>query len=143
MVCLEDKYGNKKVNCTYGENVKGFALIELMVVVVIMGTLLLLNYANNQPLFDQGREAEAKAFLLEVSSRQASFWQQHSAYAQSLSELNVLTPDSLKPYYKLELTQLASSQPGYLAKATPITRDSLNKTLWINHLGARSSHWGF
>lgn len=133
----------KKVNCKYGENVKGFTLIELMVVVVIMGTLLLLNYANNQPLFDQGREAEVKAFLLEVSSRQASFWQQHSAYAQTLAELNVLTPDSLKPYYKLELIQLASSQPGYVAKATPITRDSINKTLWINHLGTRSSHWGF
>ena len=131
------------MNCTYGEKVKGFTLIELMVVVVIMGTLLLLNYANNQPLFDQGREAEAQAFLLEVSSRQASFWQQHSAYAQTLAELNVLTPDSLKPYYKLELIQLASSQPGYVAKATPITRDSINKTLWINHLGTRSSHWGF
>ena len=133
----------EKVNCKYGENVKGFTLIELMAVVVIIGALLLLNYANNQPLFDQGREAEAKAFLLEVSSRQASFWQQHSAYAQSLSELNMVTPDSLKPYYKLELTELAFSYPGYLAKATPIIGDSLNKTLWINHLGARSSHWGF
>lgn len=131
------------MNCAYGENVKGFTLIELMVVVAITGALLLLSYANNQSLFDQGREAEAKAFLLEISSRQASFWQQYSAYAQSLSELNVVIPDSLKPYYKLELTQLASSQPGYEAKATPITGDSLNKTLWINHLGTRSSHWSF
>ena len=131
------------MNCTYGEKVKGFTLIELMVVVVIMGTLLLLNYANNQPLFDQGREAEAKAFLLEVSSRQASFWQQHSAYAQTLAELNVVTPDSLKPYYKLELTQPASSQPGYEAKATPIGDKSLNKVLWVNHLGAHSSNWRF
>lgn len=131
------------MNCTYGEKVKGFTLIELMAVVVIMGTLLLLNYANNQPLFDQGREAEAKAFLLEVSSRQASFWQQHSAYAQSLSELNVVIPESIKPYYRLELKRSTSSQPGYVAKATPITGDSLNKTLWINHLGTRSSHWSF
>ena len=62
MDCSEDKYGNKKVNCTYGENVKGFTLIELMAVVAITGALLLLNYANNQSLFDQGCEAEAKAF---------------------------------------------------------------------------------
>lgn len=131
------------MNCAYGENVKGFTLIELMVVVAITGALLLLSYANNQSLFDQGREAEAKAFLLEISSRQASFWQQHSAYAQSLSELNVVIPDSLKPYYRLELKRSTSSPPGYEAKATPITGDSLNKTLWINHLGTRSSHWSF
>ena len=129
------------MNCAYGENVKGFTLIELMVVVAITGALLLLSYANNQSLFDQGREAEAKAFLLEISSRQASFWQQHSAYAQSLAELNVVIPESIKPYYRLELKRSTSSQPGYEAKATPITEDSLNKTLWINDLGTRSSHW--
>ena len=130
-------------NRKYGDGINGFTLMELMAVVAIIGTMLLLSFANNQAIFDQGREAAVKAFLLEVSSRQASFWQQHSAYAQTLAELNVDTPDSLKPYYKLELTQPASSQPGYEAKATPIGNKSLNKVLWVNHLGAHSSNWRF
>jgi len=129
-------------NRKYGDGINGFTLMELMAVVAIIGTMLLLSFANNQAIFDQGR-AEVKAFLLEVSSRQASFWQQHSAYAQTLAELNVVTPDSLKPYYKLELTQPASSQPRYEAKATPIGDKSLNKVLWVNHLGAHSSNWRF
>ena len=130
-------------NRKYGDGINGFTLMELMAVVAIIGTMLLLSSVNNQATFDQGREAEVKAFLLEVSSRQASFWQQHSAYAQTLAELNVVTPDSLKPYCKLELTQPASSQPGYRAKATPIGDKSLNKVLWVNHLGAHSSNWRF
>ena len=130
-------------NRKYGDGINGFTLMELMAVVAIIGTMLLLSSANNQAIFDQGREAAVKAFLLEVSSRQASFWQQHSAYAQSLAELNVVIPESIKPYYRLELKRSTSSQPGYVAKATPITGDSLNKTLWINHLGTRSSHWSF
>ena len=130
-------------NRKYGDGINGFTLMELMAVVAIIGTMLLLSSANNQAIFDQGREAEVKAFLLEVSSRQASFWQQHSAYAQTLAELNMVTPDSLKPYYKLELTQPASSQPGYKAKATPIGDKSLNKVFWVNHLGAHSSNWRF
>ena len=130
-------------NRKYGDGINGFTLMELMAVVAIIGTMLLLSSVNNQATFDQGREAEVKAFLLEVSSRQASFWQQHSAYAQTLAELNVGTPDSLKPYYKLELIQPASRQPGYRAIATPIGDKSLNKVLWVNHLGAHSSNWRF
>lgn len=135
--------GVNTANRKYGDGINGFTLMELMAVVAIIGTMLLLSSANNQAIIDQGREAEVKAFLLEVSSRQASFWQQHSAYAQTLAELNMVTPDSLKPYYKLELTQPVSSQPGYKAKATPIGDKSLNKVLWVNHLGAHSSNWRF
>jgi prepilin-type N-terminal cleavage/methylation domain-containing protein len=130
-------------NRKYANSINGFTLVELMAVVAIIGTMLLLSSANNQPIFDQGREAEAKAFLLQISSRQVRFWQQHSTYAESLAELNVFTPKGLKPYYKFELTKWRSSQPGYLAKAIPIDDKPLNRVLWVNHLGGHSSNWRF
>lgn len=134
------------INSAYGEyraRINGYTLLELMTVGVLVGAILLLKATDNQTLFDQGRKAEAKVFLLEVASRQASFWQQHMTYAQSLSELNLVLPETLKSYYRFELKTWRTSRSGFTVTAVPITDNPLNKTLWVNHLGAYSQNWTF
>lgn len=133
------------INPAYGkyrDRINGYTLLELMAVGVLVGAILLLKATDNQPLFDQGRKAEAKVFLLEVASRQASFWQQHMTYAQSLTELNLVVPETLKPYYRFELN-MGSNRSGFTAVVVPVADNPLNKTLWVNHLGAHSQNWTF
>ncbi|MDG2018397.1 MAG: type IV pilin protein [Porticoccaceae bacterium] len=125
-------------------NFNGFTLVEITLVVAVLGLLIMVNYSNNKPLFDKGREAMAKAFLLEISHRQASYMQQHNTYAENLSELGAVPINSLASYYRIELIKslFPNNQSGYTAKAIPIMDEDADKTLWINHLGATNSNWG-
>jgi prepilin-type N-terminal cleavage/methylation domain-containing protein len=131
--------------CRYGSREYGFTLVELMAVIAIVGSLLMLSYSNSQPLFELDREAQAKVFILEISSQQAIFWQQHKIYAKNLSELKMRVPENLHSFYRVELTTpvTVSDQAGYLAKAIPVIDNVTDKTLWINHLGEISSNWTF
>ena len=84
----------------------GFTLIEIIVVVAVIGLLLSLNYSSKKTVFDKNHEALAKAFVLEVSSRQASNWQQYGIYAGNLLDLNMVTPKKVAQHYTIEIEKL-------------------------------------
>ncbi|MDG1693744.1 MAG: prepilin-type N-terminal cleavage/methylation domain-containing protein [Porticoccaceae bacterium] len=123
----------------------GFTLIEIIVVVAVIGLLLSLNYSSKQTVFDKNHEALVKAFLLEVSSRQANYWQKHGAYAGNLSGLKVIVPKKLAQHYTIEIEKLVllSGQQGFLVKAIPLLQQDMDRHLWINHLGEKSANWAF
>lgn len=120
----------------------GFSLVELMTIVAIIGLLLVVNYSNKQSLFDSNRKAQAKAFLLDISIRQASYWQRHGSYAETLSVLGINTPKSLEKHYHIKLEQ-AFLPTGYSIKAVPYVDSDKEKTFWLNHLGATSENWNY
>lgn len=123
----------------------GFTLIEIIVIVAVIGFLLSLNYSSKQTVFDKNHEALAKAFLLEVSSRQASHWQQHGIYAGNLLDLKVTMPKKLAQHYTIEIEKLIlpSGQQGFLVKAVPLLQQARDRHLWINHLGEKNDNWAF
>jgi len=123
----------------------GFTLVEIMLVFAVLVLLFTISYpANHQALY-QGRKALAKSFLLEVSSQQSVYWQQHNQYAKSLAELGVELTEKIKPNYRVELLEfdLPSGQYGYRVSAIPLhpKEGVKNGELWVDHLGQTSSNW--
>ena len=136
---------HREVRMVNSSKKHGFTLIEIIVVVAVIGLLLSLNYSSKQTVFDKNHEALAKAFLLEVSSRQASNWQQYGIYAGNLLDLNMVTPKKVAQHYTIEIEKLAlhSGQQGFLVKAIPLLQQDMDRHLWINHLGKKSANWEF
>ncbi len=62
------------------ENIKGFTLVELLVVVVILSILAAVAIPSYQAYIEDGRRSECQAFALDIASRQERHWTQQSTY---------------------------------------------------------------
>jgi len=68
-------------------NEKGFSLIELMIVIIIIGILATLAVPRYKNITRKAKEAEAKIMLNQVYSLQESFFYENDRYATDISEL--------------------------------------------------------
>ena len=58
----------------------GVTLLELMIVVVILGTLTAIAYPNYREFAARAKRTEAKALLLEIAANQEKFYLQNQTY---------------------------------------------------------------
>lgn len=73
-------------------NIKGFSLVELMVVVAIIGILAAVAIPNFQRFQRRSRQAEGKSSLGSIHQAETVFFQSYDTFYASLSEINVPTP---------------------------------------------------
>ncbi len=72
--------------CSIDQKDKGFTLIELVVVILIVGLFAVLTMPVYQDVIRSGRRGDAKAELMRLANGQAKWRMTHKAYA-SLEEL--------------------------------------------------------
>jgi type IV pilus assembly protein PilE len=76
--------------------VRGFSLIELMIVVAIVGILAAIAYPAYTKYIQRSRRAEAQAVLLEAAQFMQRFYAANNSYAKQLDgTTNVALPSSL------------------------------------------------
>lgn len=68
-------------------NFKGFTLIELMIVVVIVGVLAAIALPSYQDSVRKGRRAEAQGVLLEMQLQQEKFRANNNTYSSDAAAL--------------------------------------------------------
>ena len=134
---------------------KGFTLIELMIVVVIIAILSAIAYPNYQAYVIRANRAMAKAELLEVAVRQEHFFLNNKTYANNL---NVQLGYLANPYFidkegvglavagNIGIYSIAIAVPAnglnYTVTATPVNiqllRDAACGALTLDDRGART-----
>ncbi len=77
---------------------KGFTLIELMVVIVIIGLLAAIAIPNFQRYQAKSRQTEAKLMLASVFTAESSFVVEQNAFTSCLASIGV-TPDGTNRFY--------------------------------------------
>lgn len=71
---------------------RGFTLLELVVVVIILGILATLGFTQYTKMVEKGRTAEAKMILGQIRTAEAAYQQQYGAYTSDITAISVSAP---------------------------------------------------
>ncbi|WP_265661048.1 type IV pilin protein [Stutzerimonas stutzeri] len=123
---------------------KGFTLIEVMIVVAIVGILAAIAYPSYQEYVMRSNRSEGMAMLNDAAARQERYFAQSNTYVTSNSDIGKLnmrsssaseiTSDTGK--YTLSVGSVASDG-GYTLTATQHFGDTKCGNLTLNALGAK------
>lgn len=116
---------------------KGFTLIELMIVLVIIGILSAIIYPSYSHYVIKAHRAEAQIALLDLAAHMQRYQMEHKDSYEGATlaalHLNPLTPNR---YYQLAITDLSAN--AYLLQAIPQKNDPQCGVLTLNQLGQKS-----
>ena len=137
---------------------RGFSLIELMIVVVIVGILAAIAYPSYDKFITKSRRSEAQQLLTEISSKQAQYLLDARSYTDKIGTggLNIArdkwtcTANSnagcSSQYYTVKIDpdlNNAATPPYYKITATPAagTSQAADGNLTLDSTGAKTGTW--
>ncbi len=71
---------------------RGFTLLELVVVVIILGILATLGFTQYTKMVEKGRTSEAKMVLGQIRSAQQAYNMQYGSYTTVMANLSIQAP---------------------------------------------------
>ena len=121
---------------------RGFTLIELMIVIVLVGVLAAIALPAYQDQVRKSRRASAESHLSDIAARQQAYLLDSRRYAPDLATLNVTTPPEVSAYYTVTCcgANTNAAPPLFTASAAPNATqapDLGGATLSIDNAGTK------
>jgi type IV pilus assembly protein PilE len=104
---------------------RGFSLIELMVVVVIVAVCAAVGYPAYTQHVQKSNRSAAESVLMQAAAQQEKYLLDARSYATLLSALNVSAPTNVSNIYTIGVdVNNSATPPTYSITATPISGKS-------------------
>lgn len=120
---------------------RGFTLIELMIVVVIIGVLAGIALPSYQQYLIKGNRAAAKAQMMDVANRQQQFLLSDREYADmaKLNESGYVLPPEVSAKYALTMdVGNDATPPNFTITMTPRGSQAADGVLTLNAAGVKT-----
>lgn len=120
---------------------RGFTLLEIMIVVVVVGVLAAIALPSYEIQMRKSRRASAQSHLMDIAARQQQFLLDQRQFATSVSALNMTTPADVSSYYTITVTpDNTATPPTFSASAAPTGSQASDPagTLGITDAGVKT-----
>jgi type IV pilus assembly protein PilE len=126
---------------------RGFALIELMITVVVVGILAAIAYPSYQTYMTKVRRSEAQQLMTAISSRQAQYIIDARGYTATIgagglnmgSEDWTCTATCTGRFYVIAVAaDNTTTPPSYTITATPSGQQADDGAMTLDHTGAKT-----
>ena len=118
---------------------RGFTLIELMVVVIIVAVLAAIALPAYQNQVIRGHRAAAKSAMLDIANRQEQFLLANRKYAGDVTELGYALPTDVSSNYQVPvITVTNSGLPYFKITLNPYGNQASDGSLELDSAGVRS-----
>ena len=116
---------------------RGFSLIELMTVLVIVGVLAAVAWPSYQNYVMRSNRAAAQSFMMTIASRQEQYLLTNRSYTTTISNLGGLTqPPETSGRYNFTVTQATPTD--YTITATAIGNQTSDGNLTLSSAGVKT-----
>jgi type IV pilus assembly protein PilE len=116
---------------------KGFTLIELMIVVVVVAILAAVAYPSYRESVKRGNRRAAQAVMMEIVNREHQYFIANRIYADTAA-LNYTLPPDVSGNYTHAVTLDAGPPPGFTVTFTAIGGQVSDGNLSISSLGEKT-----
>jgi type IV pilus assembly protein PilE len=124
--------------------VRGFTLIELMIVVVIVSILMAIALPSYSLYMKKSRRSDAEATLMDIAQREQQYLNDSRAYAPDTTTLagggTGLVPSDVSTFYNVTINAPAgATPPTFVVTATPVATSAQagDYTLTLDNAGVR------
>ena len=122
---------------------RGFSLVEIMTVVVIIGILVAIAWPSYQSQLRKGRRANAQTYMSDIANMQQQYLLDARTYAPDFATLGKPAPTDLSPTFYTFAMTVAGPPPSFTITATAVgqqvaTGGAQGEDLTLTSTGAKT-----